>query len=443
MKYEVKGLLGQGGFGKVEKIIDEADGKHYALKTFCLSPAMSSARDFVEHAKKRFRKEAITQQGIKHPHVVPVISTDLATNPPTFIMPLALATMLNDMMDGTLNKDNFLPCFLDIMAGLEEIHSLGIYHRDLKPANVLRFKKKGEAVYAIGDFGLLSLSETGVTTITQTGMAKGTDMYTAPEITKDLHHASAQSDIYSLGCILHDFVGVSARIPCNEIIEVSEYGDVLSGATRFDATRRFKNVTSFRDALLSIKKAAVHPKTKIAETILDSLNDDLANFGDEEIDKLADFLSSQVTQNEKNIILDDITISHIEKIKKNSKSGSYIAKVYCQYARNSGFEFDFCDTVCGRVMEFMDGANIDVLIEGIFALLYMGTSHNRFYVERKAIRHFTGSIDDRLLKRMCIEIRIDGSKFCNAIHHLYDSINYSKSNLHLDIQKTIDDVCGK
>ncbi len=48
--------------------------------------------------------------------------------------------------DRTLGGE-FMECIMDIIAGLEELHSMRIYHRDLKPANVLRFKdEKGKPI---------------------------------------------------------------------------------------------------------------------------------------------------------------------------------------------------------------------------------------------------------------------------------------------------------
>ena len=140
----------------------------------------------------------------------------------------------------------------------------------MKPANVLRFGDK----YAIGDFGLMALNETNLTSITPTGTGKGSDFYTAPEITSDLRNATIQSDIYSLGCILHDFVGISPRVPCGEIRENSEYQNLLLATTRSDARRRFKSVVSFRDALSKVTKSKGTPKTAEGEFLIDKLLSD-------------------------------------------------------------------------------------------------------------------------------------------------------------------------
>jgi eukaryotic-like serine/threonine-protein kinase len=435
MKYKVVSNKGQGGFGVVQ-VIENSKGRQFALKTFHIHPSMHAIEAI---AKKRFIKEAKYQQQIDHPNIVPVVEIE-QTDPPSFIMALAESSMYDDVEAGVLHSGNFSQCIYDIMAGLEEIHSLGIYHRDLKPGNVLRFKKTG---YAIGDFGLISLNQTGVTTLTHTGMAKTSDMYTAPEITQDLKYACVQSDIFSLGCILHDFVGQSKRIPCNEISETSEYGDVLLGATRMDPLRRFPTVAAFREALTSISLTPAVPKTQAAETVLKSLAKDIEDFDENDISKLSDFLSSSVNSTEKGVIIDRLNLDQIAKIVNEKKQAAFIGKVYCKHVRSSGFDFDFCDTLANRTAAFMEQGSIDILAEGIFALLYMGTSHNRWYVERKAVRYFMGDIEERLLKRMIMEIRIDGQKFCSAIKHLFHSINYSMESLNPKIQETIKEICSK
>jgi len=117
---------------------------------------------------------------------------------------VAKSTLAEDIQASKTLNGNFLEALMDILAGLEEMHSTGLYHRDLKPSNVPRFEGGGARngdYYAIGDFGLMSIAVTNITTITQTGMAKGSDFYTAPEITQDLKFASPQSDIYSVGLL--------------------------------------------------------------------------------------------------------------------------------------------------------------------------------------------------------------------------------------------------
>lgn len=425
--------IGQGGFGKVT-LIKNGKNEEFALKRFDLHPSMSGIS---EMAKKRFVKEAIYQQQIVHPNIVRIYSVFEYDEPPYYIMELAEDSMFNDMKSGILSQSNYLNCIYDIMSGLEEMHKYGMYHRDLKPGNVLRFGGR----YAIGDFGLISLNKTGITTLTQTGMSKTSDLYTAPEITQDLKHASVQSDIFSLGCILHDFVGKTHRIPCNEISESSKFKDLLLGSTRMDPSRRFSSVASFREALNSITQEVDDVKTEIAEEIKEKLEKPIAEFSMKDVSDLSDFLNSDVVQEEKNTILSIITLQHIEIINTYSNMSPYIAKSYFSYVRNGGFQWDFCDTLVNRVLEFMKIGSIDLMPEGIFALLYMGTRHNRWYVERVAASYLKGNIDPYLLKRIEMECRVDGRKFCSSFDHLLRSINENLLNFNERIQEIYKTVC--
>lgn len=441
MQYKILEFKGQGGFGKVEVVQVGTEVK--ACKTFELSGVMKGNPSLEENAKKRFIKEAKYQHSINHKNIVPVTKMFLTEEPPYFIMPLAEKSLLEDLSIDHINTTNFLEPIFDIMSGLEEIHSIGIHHRDLKPSNVLRFRDSstGQYFYAIGDFGLMSLAETGVTTLTTAGMHKSSDMYTAPEITQDLRYASAQSDIYSLACIIHDIVGTKKRIPCHEIDEPGDYCDLLKVATRLDPTRRFKSISSFREALIEISKVATIAKTQPASDLIDILENEKVSLSEADFVKLADFLSSSISQNEKNIVLSRLSLNRIEEIIANCKQASYIAKNYFDYVRNNGFDFSFCDTLAGRIECFMKIIEIDVLVEAAFALLYLGTSHNRWYVEFKAVKYFKGDIEERLLKRILMEIRVEGSRFCTAINHLFYSINYSLEVLHPEIQRTIKEIC--
>lgn len=433
MKHDKIEKLGQGGFGIVHHIKDE-NGLEMALKTFDLHPSMSS---ITEIAKKRFIKEAIYQQQIKHPNIVEIYSIYQNEEPPCYTMELAQSSMDKDLTDGVLNSSNYLECIYDIMAGLEEMHKLGMYHRDLKPGNVLRFANG----YAIGDFGLISLNKTGITTLTKTGMSKTSDLYTAPEITQDLKFASIQSDIFSLGCILHDFIGKAARIPCNEISESSKFGNLLQSATRMNPSRRFSSVASFREALNSITSTIEDVKTEGAEIVLETLNKPSSDFDESDVSKLSDFLSSNVVEDEKDKIMSSIKLDHITEILKYPHLSPYIAKSYFNFVRNGNFPWDFCDTLKNRVIEFMEIGTVDILSEGIFALLYMGTKHNRWYVQRAAASYLKSDIDSALLKRLEMEMIVDDIKFCSAFKHLLYSINENPKNFNIELQKIYEKIC--
>lgn len=431
MKYNFIKQRGMGGFGVVD-MVETKNGDLFARKTFRVSPLLGADEALEKTSKKRFIKEAKYQKEIKHRNIVPVLESYLDKEPPYIIMPLAEASLNDDIISGVIHKGNFIEAIADVMAGLEEIHELGIYHRDLKPSNILRFKasvKKDRDFYAISDFGLMSMKETSVTTLTATGTTRNSDFYTAPEITIDLTAASIQSDIYSVGCLIHDFIATNpARVPCGEINESNEYGSILSGCTRLDPKRRFKDISSLRDALASLDIKNLTTSTATGNEIVQTLDDEVT-LQEGFVYKLVHFLTTQKDNDDRDTVLKKLTLSHIIELKQFPLQFKQIGLVYAEWVRKKSFTFEFCDTLCNRMMKFVSNSEIDLQCEGLMALLYMGTSHNRFYVERSFFNFVSETEDEQLIKRLNIEIRVDGESAVEAFYHLKRSISASLSDL--------------
>ncbi len=94
---------------------------------------------------------------------------------------------------------------LEVVRGLEEIHSLGTVHRDLKPANIL-LGRRGEV--KIADFGL-ALQATG-SALTEPGVMIGSPTYMPPEQMLG-ERVDARCDIFSLGVVLYEMF--TAQLP--------------------------------------------------------------------------------------------------------------------------------------------------------------------------------------------------------------------------------------
>lgn len=87
-------------------------------------------------------------------------------------------------------------------AVLSAAHSLSICHRDLKPTNLMLCPDGSVKVL---DFGLAMLRDTDVAQFTRAGQIVGTPAYMAPE---QIQHgvAGPRSDLYALGCVLHEML---------------------------------------------------------------------------------------------------------------------------------------------------------------------------------------------------------------------------------------------
>ncbi|MBE9668724.1 serine/threonine-protein kinase [Mucilaginibacter boryungensis] len=443
MNYKYVKNIGNGGFGIVDKVLGN-DGKHYARKTFQVNQGPGFPLNLEANVKKRFIREAKMQSGLVHPNIVPVIEKDLDSDPPSFIMPLANSTLEEDLTkDNTLNG-NYMNAILDIIAGLEELHAMSIYHRDLKPANVLGYIDPATGVtnYAITDFGLMSISVTNISAITQTGMRMKSDYYTAPEIVKDLKKASAQSDIYSLGCILHDMVATDDRIPCNEIKDSCDFGGILLACTRQDPARRFKSVTAVRDALLSLGQVSLKPKTYHGAQIFDLLAKDADDLDEHEWQSIVDFIDDNADSDDSKAVLRKLSLKQIDAIiLGHPKLAAKLGIIYADWIRTESFLWDQCDGLSIRLEKFINSGKTDVKAECLMAMLYLGTSHNRFYVERKFARLINKELELDVAKRLAIELRADSEDACRAISHLKRSIDVTLSEIHPLLNETIKEIC--
>ena len=433
--------IGDGGFGCVDLVEDE-DGNKYAQKTFCINQPGGFPEELVENAKKRFIREANIQSEIIHRNIVPVLKKSLDKNPPFFLMPVADASLDKDIAQNRNLHGEFLEAIMDIMSGLEELHSMHIYHRDLKPQNVLRFCNESGKYYSICDFGLMSIKDTQLSVLTRTGMRMGSDFYTAPEIVSDLKQASVQSDIYSVGCILHDFIGTRERLPCNEIDEYGLYADILRCCTRKDPNRRFRSITDLRDMILSIHDDKIHAiENQVEEYINLITSDDPIEV--EIWSNIVSYIEDNSLTDDTTLLLNSINIDKINEIvRSNIALANRLAIAYSEWVKNRSFVFTQCDGIANRLEQFMILDDLNVKVEILLALLFMGTAHNRWYVERKFYQLVGTDMDESLAKRFALELRVIGEDSCSKIDHLEQSISVSRGRFHPDIFNTLNKICS-
>jgi serine/threonine protein kinase len=102
---------------------------------------------------------------------------------------------------------------VNLLLGVEYMHSQHILHRDLKPSNVLIFAEEKDVlgsnnIAKICDFGLAKpFTYQGVQTPNTV-----TSWYRAPEITLGYPHYDYKADMWSIGCILFEMIAKRAFI---------------------------------------------------------------------------------------------------------------------------------------------------------------------------------------------------------------------------------------
>ncbi|MHC5906139.1 protein kinase domain-containing protein [Streptomyces sp. S6] len=210
-RYQVRGLLGEGGMASVHLAYDSVLDRQVAIKTLHSQLGREAA------FRERFRREAQAVAKLTHTNIVSVFDTgeDQADGEttPYIVMEYIEGSPLGSVLDtdvrqqGAMPADKALQITADVLAALDISHEMGLVHRDIKPGNVMMTKR---GVVKVMDFGIARAMQSGVTSMTQTGMVVGTPQYLSPE--QALGRAvDARSDLYSVGIML--FQLVTGRLP--------------------------------------------------------------------------------------------------------------------------------------------------------------------------------------------------------------------------------------
>jgi eukaryotic-like serine/threonine-protein kinase len=213
-KYELRRLLGQGGFGMVYVAHDIGLDRELAIKF--LLPEHIGTPELLQ----RFFQEARSAAKIAHLGIVTVFECGVVegTNTPddgtAFIaMELLVGESLSDRLARVrqLPPDVAIEIARQVASALGAAHRAGIVHRDLKPDNIYLVPDPaaalGERVKVL-DFGIAKLADAkaGNSVQTRSVMVFGTPRYMSPEQCRSAASVDPRSDIYALGCILFELL---------------------------------------------------------------------------------------------------------------------------------------------------------------------------------------------------------------------------------------------
>lgn len=201
--FESKGILGNGGFGEVDKVLSQISFKEYARKRVLRSFAFRDRRkEDVEH----FIAEIQILKRLKHDHVAEFVGsyTD-AKYIGLVISPVAQMDLERYLRcDSAVNCRELRTFFGCLARALEFLHGQKVRHKDIKPSNIL--VNKGKVLFT--DFGL-SLDFTEAKGSTTVGMVNGmTPRYCALEVIAQQEPRNTMSDIWSLGAVFLEMIVV-------------------------------------------------------------------------------------------------------------------------------------------------------------------------------------------------------------------------------------------
>ncbi|MEV0755837.1 protein kinase [Streptosporangium sp. NPDC050280] len=202
-RYELVMRLGEGGYGEVWKGFDQSLDRHVAVK-FIRDERFPTPEER-EEAERRFRREARVTARIRHPGVPIVHDVSDPGEPLYLVMELIEGYRVDHLIDAhhPLPVAWAAAIAAQICAVLTVAHAQSLIHRDLKPVNLMLC---ADGTVKVLDFGIVAvLDSPDITKITQAGQGIGSYFYVAPEQALT-GKADARSDLYSLGCVLHELL---------------------------------------------------------------------------------------------------------------------------------------------------------------------------------------------------------------------------------------------
>jgi formylglycine-generating enzyme required for sulfatase activity len=270
-RYRAQKLLGQGGFGKTFRAVDEdRPGQPLCvIKQFAYKSSDPKAQQI---ALNLFYEEAKHLQSLgSHPQIPELLAYFDVNGQPYLVQQYIDGQDLEQELiaSGQFNQQKIYELLESILPVLDFLHNQPkpVIHRDMKPANIIRQRIDGALILV--DFG--AAKQATQTILAKTGTMIGSPEFVAPEQLRG--KPTFASDIYSLGvtCIY-----LLTDVPPFDLFDSSQddwvwrnylvnnpvdklLGEVLDGLIVNALARRYRSASDVLIALNGKIKSAAYP----------------------------------------------------------------------------------------------------------------------------------------------------------------------------------------
>jgi serine/threonine-protein kinase len=263
--YEVLGVLGAGGMGKVYKVRNVISDRIEAMKVLLANLALQ------KELADRFLREIKLLASLNHPNIAALNTALTLDNQLVMMMEYVDGvTLASRLQQGPIPPVDAVNYSEQLLGALSYAHKLNVIHRDVKPANMMLTPK---GVVKLMDFGIARPNNDSGMTVT--GTTLGSLNYMSPEQVRG-EPVDQRSDLYSMGVSIYEMV--TGQLPFRghsnysvmsaHLQEVPQppivlrpdlpkgLSDIIVMAMAKDPKDRFQSAEAFSNALRSIFSGA-------------------------------------------------------------------------------------------------------------------------------------------------------------------------------------------
>ncbi|KAJ1513725.1 hypothetical protein HMI55_005285 [Coelomomyces lativittatus] len=176
------------------------------------------------------QSEVAILRRVKHKNIIRLF--DMFESPQKIFLVMELVTG-GELFDRIIEKGHYsepeaAKLLVEILMGVDYLHSRGICHRDLKPENLLFYDKSSNARIMISDFGLSKIFDD----VEVMRTACGTPGYVAPEVLRRQGY-TRHVDMWSVGVIT--YILLSGYPPFYEENNHALFQQIIKGNYTFDS----------------------------------------------------------------------------------------------------------------------------------------------------------------------------------------------------------------